>query len=162
MTDLRKAAEMALEALESSRVFITSKEKIKHPDGTEWYDERIQALRQALAQPEQDSECNPTDLCAGCRCAYSRSAQPEQEPVAWIESLEKPQPRCVTNLKYRSVAEVDAGVQYIPLYTATPEQWVELTDSEILEIEQDSKVFDYLIPHLFARSIETKLKEKNT
>lgn len=56
----------------------------------------IVALKQALAQPDN------------------------QEPVAWVESLEKPQPRCVTNLKYRSVAEVDAGVQFIPLYTASP------------------------------------------
>lgn len=37
----------------------------------------IEALRQALAQPEQDNNCNPSDLCAGCRCAYSRLAQPE-------------------------------------------------------------------------------------
>ena len=40
-------------------------------------------------------------------------------------------------------------------------EWVGLTDEEILEIKQDSEEFDYLIPHLFARSIEAKLKEKN-
>ena len=40
--------------------------------------------------------------------------------------------------------------------------WVSLTDEEILEIEDDSKEFDYLIPHLFARAIEAKLREKNT
>ena len=54
MTTLREAAQMALDALESSRVFVTSREKIKHPEGTEWYDERIEALRAALAQPEQE------------------------------------------------------------------------------------------------------------
>ena len=58
-------------------------------------DKAIEALRQAIEQAEK------------------------QEPVAWVESLEKPQLRCVTNLKYRSVAEVDAGVQFIPLYTAS-------------------------------------------
>jgi len=35
MSSLRDAAQAALEALESSRVFVTSREKIKHPEGTE-------------------------------------------------------------------------------------------------------------------------------
>jgi hypothetical protein len=50
---LREAAQQALEALESSRMFVTSREKIKHPEGTEWYDERITALRAALTEPER-------------------------------------------------------------------------------------------------------------
>lgn len=45
---------LALEALESSRVFVTTREKIKHPEGTEWYDERIAALRERLAKPERE------------------------------------------------------------------------------------------------------------
>lgn len=47
-------------------------------------------------------------------------AQPEQEPVAWVRDLTSPQPHCVTSLKYRSVADTDAGVKYIPVYTAPP------------------------------------------
>ena len=54
MTTLREAAQMALEALESSRVFVTTREKIKHPEGTQWYDERIEALRTALAAKEPE------------------------------------------------------------------------------------------------------------
>ena len=54
MTDLRAAAQEALEALESSRIFVTTREKTKHPEGTEWYDSAITALREALAQPEQE------------------------------------------------------------------------------------------------------------
>ncbi len=50
---LRTAAQQALEALENSRVFVTTREKIKHPEGTEWYDEAITALRAALEQPER-------------------------------------------------------------------------------------------------------------
>jgi len=54
MTDLRQAAQQALEALESSRIFVITREKTKHPEGTEWYDSAITALREALAQPEQE------------------------------------------------------------------------------------------------------------
>jgi hypothetical protein len=54
MSDLRTAASAALEALEKSRVFVTTREKIKHPEGTEWYDGTITALRAALAQKEQE------------------------------------------------------------------------------------------------------------
>jgi len=50
-----EALKWALEALENSRIFVTSREKIKHPEGTDWYDERISAIKEALAQPEQDN-----------------------------------------------------------------------------------------------------------
>ena len=43
----------ALEALEQSRVFVTSREKIKHPEGTDWYDKAITTLRQAIAEAEK-------------------------------------------------------------------------------------------------------------
>ena len=48
-----EAMKQALEALESSRVFVTTREKIKHPEGAEWYDERITALRTAIEQAEK-------------------------------------------------------------------------------------------------------------
>jgi len=60
---LIEAARQALEALESSRVFVTTREKIKHPEGTEWYDERITALRTAIAEAKK------------------------QEPVAWMDAF---------------------------------------------------------------------------
>ena len=40
--------------------------------------ERLGLYEDAYAEPE--SECNPQDLCAGCRCKYAH-VQPEQEPV---------------------------------------------------------------------------------
>lgn len=43
--------------------------------------------------------------------------QPEQKLVAWVRNLTDPQPHCVTDLKYMSAADVDVGVQYVPLYT---------------------------------------------
>jgi hypothetical protein len=45
----KEALKLALEALESSRVFVTTREKIKHPEGAEWYDQIITAIKEALA-----------------------------------------------------------------------------------------------------------------
>jgi hypothetical protein len=66
MTDkLRAAAQAALDAMSVVRVFVTSEEKIKHPEGTDWYDniridldenivndiKEMNALEAALAEP---------------------------------------------------------------------------------------------------------------
>lgn len=48
-----EAMKQALEALQRSRVFVTTQEKIKHPEGTDWYDESITALRTAIAGAEK-------------------------------------------------------------------------------------------------------------
>jgi hypothetical protein len=47
-----------------------------------------------------------------------RLAQPEPEPVAWVENLTDPQPHAVTDLKYCSVAQRESGedLKYVPLY----------------------------------------------
>jgi hypothetical protein len=44
-----KALRLALETLEGSRVFVMSREKIKQPEGANWYDDRITAIKEALA-----------------------------------------------------------------------------------------------------------------
>ena len=54
MTTQTEALKLALETLESSRIFVTSQEKIKHPEGTDCYDERILAIKEALSEPEQE------------------------------------------------------------------------------------------------------------
>lgn len=137
MTDLRKAAEMALAALEP----ITS-ENIESAliaaKNARYF------LRQALAQGEQ-------------------------EPVAWVRDLTSPQPHCVTSLKYRSVADTDAGVKYIPVYVAPPSKpWVSLTDKEIIDgYCKQADGTEWAIGGLkdampFARAIEAALRSKNT
>ena len=50
---MKEALKLALETLESSRVFVMSRERIKQPEGADWYDSRIKAIKEALAQPEQ-------------------------------------------------------------------------------------------------------------
>ena len=48
-----EALKLALETLEISLVFVMSHEMIKQPEGADWYDNRITAIKEALAQPEQ-------------------------------------------------------------------------------------------------------------
>jgi len=50
---LRDAAQTALSAMSVVRVFVTSKEKIKHPEGTDWYDNIISNLEAAIAAAEK-------------------------------------------------------------------------------------------------------------
>jgi protein-disulfide isomerase len=82
MSTLREAAQQALEALEKSRVFVTTREKIKHPEGTEWYDGTIAALRDALAQQEEGRmEFNVKEtVCA--KCGSTNGAHSHDCPVA--------------------------------------------------------------------------------
>jgi hypothetical protein len=77
-----EALDLALEALESCGAgHITD-------GGSQWHDEKlvdkaITAIKQARSAPvqEPDSECNPYDLCAGCRCKFSAAqSAPVQEP----------------------------------------------------------------------------------
>jgi hypothetical protein len=57
--------------------------------------------------------------------------------VAFVQSLDKPSPRCVTDLKYCTIAEHDNGdhLKYIPLYTRP---------AGALSDEQIKQVFDNL------------------
>jgi hypothetical protein len=71
MTD-RELMQQALDALESSRVFVTSKEKIKHPEGTEWYDGRIAALRDRLAKPHIKVQGPLHVVCQCDKCKTQR------------------------------------------------------------------------------------------
>ena len=68
---LRAAAQAALDAMSVVRVFVTSEEKIKHPEGTDWYDnirinldenivnniKEMNALEAALAEPKTEYVC---------------------------------------------------------------------------------------------------------
>ena len=50
----REVMQMALTELIHCRVFVTTSEKIKHPEGTEQYDIATEALRALLAQPDKE------------------------------------------------------------------------------------------------------------
>jgi hypothetical protein len=48
--------------------------------------------------------------------------EPAPEPVAWVDNLGRPQPHCVTDLKYCSVMqhELKQHLEFIPLYAHPP------------------------------------------
>ena len=54
------------------------------------------------------------------RADLEKCGQPAQavEPVAWLRNTADPQPHAVTNLKYRSAVDAEAGVEYIPVFAA--------------------------------------------
>ena len=156
MTDLRKAAEMALEFLEHVDRF--------DPNGRYGLDEKIDALIQALAQPEQ-------------------------EPVAWMDKNGVPSTykselysiplytlhhsttqgliECTHNRYSYDVTDGEAtcrdcGAQgrmtFVVNGIAPPsKEWVSLTDEEVWEAYEKGMYEDMW----FARAIEAKLKEKN-
>ena len=82
----------------------------------------------------------------------TRLAQPEPEPVAWIEGDEP----ILTWFKTEPEA--------IPLYTSPPasKPWVGLTDEEIDEVFGSPMKLEPSFMLSFVRAIEAKLKEKNT
>ena len=41
--------------MRSARVFVTSREKIKHPEGTEWFDSAVAAIDAALAARKREA-----------------------------------------------------------------------------------------------------------
>ena len=140
MTD-REVMQQALGALESSRVFVTSREKIKHPEGTEWYDKRIEALRAALAQPEP-------------------------APVAWRSPNWS---HSDADYIYRDLddpaltSDGKVSPHNEPLYTVPPQrEWVGLTHEEYEAMAEQCVTNCYFDTLEYAKSIEAKLKEKNT
>jgi hypothetical protein len=137
MSDLRKAAEMALDALDMYREH--DAENIGLADAA------YEALRQALAQPEQ-------------------------EPVAYVTiepALDGDWRKCPSIKWFKKPTEG-------PLYTAPPKrEWVGLTDDEIKSCNEFTTDWGQSAVWLwdddfeeggiqFARALETKLKEKNT
>ena len=135
--DKDEALKLALEALESSRVFVTTREKIKHPEGTEWYDDRITALQQAIEEVEK------------------------QEPVAWMVYTQDGQSVYVTD----NPTDIQELQQSLPLYTTPPQRkWVGLTDEDKNDCLVSADPCECLAKpesHQLMEDVEAKLREKN-
>ena len=137
MTD-REAMKMALEALEA------------HADFGIKADKSIEALRQALAQPEQ-SKYSDIVSDGGLDPRNKFDAQPEQKPVAMVTGYKNG--HCV-------IAPIGGNTIFqtgLALYTAPPKrEWVGLTDEERRHYN------NRLSGSGVAEEIEANLKEKNT
>jgi exonuclease VII small subunit len=87
--------------------------------------------------------------------------QPEQEPVAWMDERGRIYRHCTHE------AERANGLPLsVPLYTTPqPQQWVGLTDEEIIEWVESGEynvITNDWASHIeFTRAIEAKLREKN-
>lgn len=102
MTDLRKAAEMALDALELERVD-------NNGNKIDLVAPAIEALRQALAQPEQRAAWQGNGG-AGYNVGGTGVAKPEQEPVRWFQQFgDAPTKREWVGLHLNDMPETYAG-----------------------------------------------------
>jgi hypothetical protein len=114
MTDLREAAQMALDALEHLQTDI----EWQYKSPTRAMLRKVEkALRAALAQPKQ-------------------------EPVAWMAKQAERIPQFFEDKKDARVLLGVAESELIPLYTAPPQrEWQGLTDEEIDEAHETTISF---------------------
>lgn len=163
MNNLRKAMEMALEALELDCTDIDGNE-------VDLVTPAIKALRQALAQPEQEPDnwwdnkeyvkerfgdnAKIVGVKHGLPAGSFKQPQPKQEPVAWVKD---------GVLWNSDLPEKFTG----GLYTAPPSKpWVSLTDEEMDECikKADYNQGQYKRTQYWAHlatAIEAALKERN-
>ena len=178
----KEALKMALEALEEPKEHFAKHRRL----------EAITAIKEALAQPEQepvawmdkDGDVLSASIVDGkglrnipLYTTPPQPKEPEQEPVAMKFKIYKPTVpdplrQGINNALLPWVYDqdrssgFDATMWVTPVATLPPQRtWVGLTDDEIAEIENEY-IVDYRIPAgsawNFAKDIETKLKQKNT
>lgn len=84
----RKAMNMALHGLLDAREVMILENNDKNA-----YQDEIEALRQALAQPEQEPAAWQGNGGAGYNVGGTMLAKPEQEPVRWFQQFGDASPK---------------------------------------------------------------------
>lgn len=158
MTNLREAAQMALDALNNF-------DKGNH--GMRWQVPVIKALRAALAQPEQEKTRSEKLRDAGYTRrpkGWDKDDGPEQKPVAFYvykPTLPRGNLGNVADGDLPWIYDQDPSSGYsarMLVYTAPPQrEWQGLTKDEVnnWELPESPTVYE------FAQFVEAKLKEKN-
>jgi hypothetical protein len=142
---------LALEALE----------KISMGGDPRWADQAITAIKEALAQPEQDGECkNCTDGCPAC----DARKLPEQEPVAY----DKTEMNCfIQDLYDKKMQEGKHGhyetmfhVVHQAIKRVSPKRtWVGLTNDEVNNFAAGCHLGNSVQGAIY--KAEAKLRSKN-
>ena len=166
MSDLRKAAEMALEALETLWDILddidTASDMAKENDA--WYRKRVEAL-----QKKRWDTMITTDgykLKGGPVEALRQAlAQPEQEPVAWMVYSVDGQSVCITD----DPTSFTENQRALPLWPGPLErEWVGLDEDRVAYLaDKYAPPIDPAFQNdddywKFYQEIESELKEKNT
>jgi len=167
MSKQREALEIALEAMEDHAK--------QYPHMQKGYTlDAIEALREALAEPEKANQCGETceraKLCAVCAKGL---AEPEQEPVAWStrERFYEAVGRAVENVRQEmriktvtmrlpnydvAMPIIDAYSGHVlvgPAHVASPPARKPLTNEQISAIVQSMSAYTW-DAHMLARAIE--------
>ena len=150
MTDLRKAAEMALEALNE----VTGWQWAGPMRVMDEVEDAIEALRQALAQPEQSKY---SDIVSDGGLDPRNKFDAQQEPVAWMDKVWMKRPDLAKEIHMNKMfSRCQLSDKQVPLYTAPLKQWVGLTEKE-----RDKIILGRQQRWEIAHMIEAKLQEKN-
>ncbi len=124
----------------------------------------MKAIKEALAQPEQESDDLTIAYMSGFHDGKNKDApqrKPDQEPVAWMREDED----CTDCIVWEQTEE-----HTIPLYTTPPKrEWVGLTEKErdhfeglhLYAARNQVEAWIEGVP-AFIDAIEAKLREKNT
>ena len=146
-----EALKLALETLEADPL-----EMVADANGHMVFlkDKAITAIKEALAQPEQDGKCKYcTDGCPAC----DARKLPEQEPVAWGVFEGNLHDMFFTEAEAVEMAQLKGThAEVKPLYTATQREFVGLTEEEKHAIR-----YSHMTSAEFIEVIEAKLRSKN-
>ena len=109
---------------------------------------------------DTETECVTIDVGEVIEALRARLAQPEQEPVAWME-IEKYIDEDNLWDSRKILRDYDNGLGE-PLYTAPPKrEWQGLTEAERIDIIDEEITAQSTEHFALAQAIEAKLKEKN-
>jgi hypothetical protein len=158
MTDLRQAAQQALEALQHccfSDALVIDKDVAA---------DAILAIKQALEQLEQEPTCPECKAAVLYECVACSSnnypPKPEQEPVLhkWAALFEDPNNDWQAGYESARRWVLEVGLQSIDTPPAAQRPWVGLTNEELeVLFEKYGHKTGVLVG-----AVQDKLKEKNT
>ena len=115
-------------------------------------DEALKMALEAIEYVHDTGDTQTFDMCyakPALAAIKEALAQPEQEPVAWMDEDGDVLSASVVSGK---------GLRNIPLYTTPPQRtWVGLTEEEMMDA-----IYAPVTPMERGRRVEAKLRSKNT